>query len=281
MTNEQIVEAIRAGDHSLMGQLWAANKGMVYRTARRYTRDGAELEDLAMEGYIIMDAAVKTWDPVKCSFIVWLTHSLEWGYIRIILHAGGQHIPQRVMAAAVRYDGAKQRFTELVGRKPTDRELAIYMGISVKVLDEARRAMVKPLRLDEPVTEDGQPLHEIIPAADDVEGETITRADNERLHKALDEALSTLTRSHADIIRRRYYQGQDYDTISSETGTDKKELQRAATAAMNRLRHSQRVRRILSPYTEIYGEATKGVSVRRFRETGESATERTALKLCG
>lgn len=63
LTNEQLVERIQAGDKSLMGELYAKNKGMITKIARRICKDDADGMDEAMQdAYFGLVAAVEGFD---------------------------------------------------------------------------------------------------------------------------------------------------------------------------------------------------------------------------
>lgn len=282
MTNEELIQAIRTGDRSLMMTLWTQNTGIVYRIARRYLKEGDDLEDLAQEGYIIMDQAVKTWQPGKCSFVTWFVHALNWSYFRYVNNTGRHPVPQHIFTAAVKYGRALQTFTEITGKKPTDYELAVYMGIPEKTLEAVKLLLYHPLSLDKPADEEGASWYDIIPDGSDMEADAINRVDTELLHRALDEAMEvTLTHKHADIIRRRFYQDQTIDEIAEEIGSDREEIHKVTSAAMHSLRRSRAVKKKLRPFLEAYENGLKGVGTRRFLETWTSSTERAALRLCG
>src|SRR5882757_7899705 len=51
-SDEQLVEAVLAGDDDAYAELTVRHKGRVFGVASRFARDGAELEDICQEVFI-------------------------------------------------------------------------------------------------------------------------------------------------------------------------------------------------------------------------------------
>jgi len=72
MSDEQVVERIRAGDSALYGVLVKRHQGRLYRLARRILRDGCEAEDALQEAHL---RAITHLDQFagRSKFSTWMT----------------------------------------------------------------------------------------------------------------------------------------------------------------------------------------------------------------
>lgn len=90
MTNEELVEQIQSGVNITenMYQLYEQNKGMIYKTAKRFVW-GAPLEDLTQEAYIALCKAVKNYsDKQEYKFITYYMMTLSRHFKRYIENSG-------------------------------------------------------------------------------------------------------------------------------------------------------------------------------------------------
>lgn len=82
MTNEQLAEAIQAGDRSKILLLWDGVKGYAYRQANRWYkatggRGGVAVEDLEQEAFIALLEALEGWDEKAGPFLPWYSLRLK------------------------------------------------------------------------------------------------------------------------------------------------------------------------------------------------------------
>ena len=91
MTNEEIVERIRAGENvqENMFELWQQNTGMIKQIAIRFT-GYAELEDLLQEAFISLYDAVAHYDSDRgAAFLTCATYWIKQRLLRYIENKGG------------------------------------------------------------------------------------------------------------------------------------------------------------------------------------------------
>lgn len=84
MSNEQLVEAIKAGDQYAMTTLLKINEGAIYRIMKRLHIDLNDQEDALQEGRIAITQAVQTFDPSRgVLFISYVWRRIFWRISRL------------------------------------------------------------------------------------------------------------------------------------------------------------------------------------------------------
>lgn len=189
MTNEEVAAAIQAGDIGHLLQLWEQVRRFAVKQAGRWCRAlgdraGVTQEDLTQCAFLALLDALSGYDPDGGSFIGWYAMSL------------------------------KTAFTEACGvRTQRDRQ------------DPVRSA----LSMDAPLTDtEGDPFT-LADVTEDPAAEAAIQSVEEldrmqRLHDALESAISTLPEDQQTAIREKYYRGGAADT-------------RTVNAALRALRH--------------------------------------------
>lgn len=74
MTNEQLAEAVKAGDRDKLLELWEAVRRFAYQQARRWAaagRGGTTVEDLQQEAFLALLDTLEGWDNGKGAFLTW------------------------------------------------------------------------------------------------------------------------------------------------------------------------------------------------------------------
>lgn len=160
MTNEQLVLLIKDGiDVSEnMLRLWEQNRAFIGKIAFSY-RGYEDMEDLKQQGYIGLCQAVERYRLGEAvPFINYAAFWIRQSIARYIEdNRSVVKIPVHERQRQRKYKKLLHEFEAQTGRKPTDREVCCYMGISRKVLenikDNARMGQIGSL--DSYVGEDG------------------------------------------------------------------------------------------------------------------------------
>lgn len=88
MTNEELVLNIRSGQLHLMKDLYKQNRGIIYRTARKYSSmkltAAADIDDFMQTGYVALAAAVEGYEQSKGAFVLYLMPWLRSSMRRLI-----------------------------------------------------------------------------------------------------------------------------------------------------------------------------------------------------
>jgi len=174
MTNEELAVLIQAGDRAHLLTLWQQMRRMVLKQANRwvaYRSGGAELEDLEQAGFVALMRAVDTFDPA----------------------AGCRFSTWYFPIMQGEFERATSRRTERQQRDPLHAAVSLDMPVG----EDEGASTLGELQAD--------PNSEL--AFEDVEH----RADNARLHAALESAISTLPPDLRAVIRGRYFEGRVVD----------------------------------------------------------------------
>lgn len=136
MTNEQLVIRIQAGidvaDNML--QLWQQNQGIIGKLAVKYS-NLAESEDLKQEGYIALCTAVDHYRPDEgTSFLTYAAFWIKQRMLRYGQYNGTVRISVGAREQARQYKRMVSSFTMQVGRRPTEREICYYLGVTGETL---------------------------------------------------------------------------------------------------------------------------------------------------
>ena len=179
MTNEELVELVRAGDRDKMLDLWEQNQGIIRIMAQRVlTQISAngparvEFDDLIQSAYLALELSVRRFEPEKgFAFTTYFSKALNSSMWR----TAGFH----------RHDAA----------------------------DVAES-------LDAPVgDEDGEiSLSDTIADPEDRINQLVDNLGNQELRGVIEEVLSGLEKTRADVIRMHFFYDMSYEEISEKTG---------------------------------------------------------------
>ena len=133
MTNDELVTRIKAGIDTAdnMLQLYEQTKRFIYKIANGFS-SRAEIEDLEQEGYLALYDAIDGYDIDKGYKL--LTYAEHWIRQRIqrYIHNHGcsVRIPVHEQEKLQQYKKLVNAFRSQTGRKPSEREICYYLGVS-------------------------------------------------------------------------------------------------------------------------------------------------------
>ena len=291
-TNEELAARIRAGENisQNMAALYDRMRGFIHSVAWKYRGCGVELEDLAQEGFLALYDAAAGYDPNQgASFS---TYGEKWIRARLAryIQANGSslRLPCHVQEKQRKYSRFSNAFQLAHGREPTEREMALCLGLTLKQAREARenahRALVASL--DAPIAgPDGgenATAGELVPSAEALEADLLERIEREELAGVLWEYVDGLPDNQPEVVRRRYQGRQSYRQIGEAIGATADAARQAEGKALRELRRPdtlKRLRPFLPEAERIYSMSVQGTGAERFRQTWTSSTERAAIKL--
>jgi len=118
------------------------NLRLVLSIAISYQGKGLELDDLVYEGVKGLKKAIDKFDADKgCAFS---TYAYPWirEFIRAALASSLPiKLPQHVYKLLVKVRAIQTKFLTVLGRSPTDEELATELGVSMERFEIVRKAM--------------------------------------------------------------------------------------------------------------------------------------------
>ena len=287
MTNEQLVALIQDGQNTAehMLELWQQNQGLIAKIALRYS-GYEDIEDLKQQGYIGLCNAVNAYRPDKGVLfsgyaVFWIKKSMD-SYIE---ECGGiVRISRGTKGLIKKYKRFTAAMQAAYGRRPSDHEAMLYLGIGRECMDRLRSGIVMEhiTSLDIPVGGDEScMLYELIQGNENVESEVLEGVQAECLAAILWDLVAALPDQEPDIIIERYRNGRTRKETSTVTNTDLQKVRALESDALRRLRHGKKsglLKSFLPEYNgAIASKAMQGTGVKRFQITWTSATERVAL----
>ncbi|QSR86170.1 RNA polymerase sigma factor RpoD/SigA [Candidatus Methylacidiphilum infernorum] len=169
LTKEKEVELakrIQQGDQEARRQMIQANLRLVVKIAHDYANSGLPLADLISEGNIGLMKAVDRFDPSKGGKLS--TYAAWWIKQSIKRALANQsktiRLPVHLVDKIAKMRRVAMQLSEILGRDPTDEELAEELGMSTTKVAELRTIAIRPASLDATVgeEEDGTALGELV-----------------------------------------------------------------------------------------------------------------------
>lgn len=197
-TNAALAALAAAGNTFALGQLWGVNKGFVRRQLWKWYEKnkpvadnaGLTFEDLTQEAYFAVSYTAAHYNAEQGSFTTYLNYAL---LKQIRTATCGEHA--RVVATE---DGRR-------------------VAVSANPLNECSSLDIRLDEADEGSSTKGETIED--PAAAQAFQQAEDGVYTEELHTALETAMTQhLTEREADVLRRRYYDGQTLQAIGEELG---------------------------------------------------------------
>ena len=159
---EEYELAIRAqaGDSYAINKLTEHNLRLVVSCVKRYVGRGLSFLDLIQEGNLGLIRAVKKFDPTKgYKFSTYATWWIRQATTRAIAEqARTVRLPVHLVEFINRFTRIQKQLATDLKRYPTDQEIADYMGVSIKKIQDIKSISQEMLYLDTPIGEDGDTL---------------------------------------------------------------------------------------------------------------------------
>jgi len=232
---------IRKGDRKAREQMIKANLRLVVKIARDYEGLGLPLLDLISEGNIGLMKAVERFDPAKGGKLStygswWIKQSMK----RALANQSKTiRLPVHMVDKISKMNRAARRLQELLGREPTDEELADELGIKPARVAMMRMAATRPTSLDAPVGDaDNGTFAEVV--RDENADDPFEELQAKGVTGMLKDLVTNLTNREANILRARY--GLDggrmktLEEIGAEWGITRERARQVQNNALRKLR---------------------------------------------
>jgi RNA polymerase primary sigma factor len=147
----RLVRAARTGDRRARVCLVEAHLPLVLSIARRYANRGVPFLDLVQEGSIGLMRAVEQFEPGgHGGFSAYASRCVRQAVRRAAVERGGLiRVPAATVEAIERLRRAAARLSPLLGREPTDGELALELGTTPGRVGRLVRLSRPPLLLQD------------------------------------------------------------------------------------------------------------------------------------
>lgn len=242
---EEVVLAhrIQAGDDAAREHMIKANLRLVVKIAREYEDYGLPLLDLINEGNMGLMRAVERFDPTKGAKLS--TYAAWWIKQAIKRALSNQsksiRLPIHIVQELARMRKAENRMESLLGRMPTELELAAEMGVDVGDIQRWREAAaVGATSLDAPIGNDPESSRVADVIADENAAMPWMGVSDETNAEMVRELVGTLNEREQRILSERFaLQGGDPRTLE-EIGTDfgltRERIRQLEAGALRKLR---------------------------------------------
>lgn len=228
------------GDRAALGELLTAHTRLVVRIARRYRAGTVREEDLLAEGMMGLFEAARRFDPrfgVRFS-----TYAAHWARAFIQRHALAHRriVPMPDTRAARRVIGrigrVEPKLSALLGRAPTEAELASALGVDETELSTVRTSMqARDVVLGGATERTGW---EPCAAAVDPEAAVAEAEEHAARSSALGRALASLPERERRIVERRCLTQEPptLDVLAAEMSLSRERVRQLEARAIGRLR---------------------------------------------
>jgi len=270
-----LAKRIRRGNKAARDHMISANLRLVVKIAMDYKDFGLPLLDLISEGNIGLIKAVERFDPRKGGKLStyaawWIKQSIKRALanqsktIRLPVHLVDKISKMRRTAMAL---------TEVLGREPSDEELAIELGVPTSKVAHLKSVSVRPASLDAPMGDesDSSTFGEIV--ADDNATSPFENLRAKNLNFDLQSMVDSLEPREAEIIKLRFgLEGHDELTLEEVgkrfrvTRERVRQLQNIALSKMRRAMAAKETQRSLDDIEEENRQRKRMEVIREFIE---------------
>src|SRR6058998_1603117 len=244
LTPEQEIELaakIKKGNPAARERMILSNLRLVVTIAHDYVDLGLSLLDLISEGNIGLTKAVERFDPTKGAKLS--TYAAWWIKQSIKRALANQsktiRLPVHIVDKLFHLRRATAKLEEVLGREPTDEEIAGELGFPVARVKQLRRAAVRPTSLDAPIGDDES--NRVADVVKDEAADTPYEQLEEKTNSAMiHEMVQTLDAREQAILRQRFgLDGDDRKTleeIGEQFGVTRERIRQIEELALRKLR---------------------------------------------
>jgi RNA polymerase primary sigma factor len=244
LTPQQEIELaarIKKGDKKAREQMIKANLRLVVKIARDYEGIGLPLLDLISEGNIGLMKAVERFDPAKGGKLStygswWIKQSIK----RALANQSKTiRLPVHLVDKISKMRRTALKLQEILGREPSDDELAEELGVSALRVSQMRTAAIRPASLDAPIgDEDSNNFAEVV--QDENADTPYEQLEEKTITGMLQEMVKTLDPREATILRARF--GLDggnqrtLEEVGEKFGVTRERVRQIQNIALKKLR---------------------------------------------
>lgn len=242
----ELARRARAGDKEAAERLVTANLRFVISYVKKYQGRGLGLAELVCIGNEGLLKAVKKFDPDKG--VKFISYAVWWIRQTVLQALAEQtrsvRIPLNQNSNLVKLSRTETALTQMLGRSPTDQEIAEEMGEPVETVRALRRVAASELSLDAPIDRgdrDSASFGERFAGAEaeDIEETVESQAQREFLDRMFEKYLTERERK----ILYLYYGLDDgeertLEEIGSLLGVTRERIRQIRNRAFEKLRES-------------------------------------------
>ncbi len=245
LTAEEEIELsyrIADGDEAARQTMINANLRLVVKIARKYMNRGLPLDDLIEEGNLGLIHAVGKFDAAhECRFSTyatwWIRQNIERGIMNL---ARTIRVPVHVGKEINNMNRSTNQLRSMLGREPTENEIALKLGKSRARVQELRKAVLPTNSADQTLA--GTEEFTVYDIIEDCGAKQPCEQLDKHIQSQLVEGwLSFLSKKERDVMMLRYGIGNSHDpwtleAIGEHMGVTRERIRQIQVAALTKLR---------------------------------------------
>lgn len=254
----QLGETIKeGGDQALQARniLVSSNMRLVVYYAKRYLGSGVDINELISAGSEGLIRAAEKFDyTMGFRFSTYASWWIKQAITRGIANSGCMvRIPVYMNEAIQRIRNAQKYLSQELGKEPTDGEIADYLSIDEKKVEDTLGVMYNIISIDTKIGEDGDTtLGDFI--ADDKTNACYEEVEQSDLNRALQIVLNQLEPKEQTVLRLRFgIGGQESMTLEEianlpEFGVSRERIRQIESKALRKIRRNPKYIELLSGF---------------------------------